>query len=80
MSGNWEFIVFYPIRLKIPLCSRGKLKILFLAVFETGLVTKPRVCVYKYPSRRTCGLQRFSANLNSCAYSWRHCVYRDFVI
>ena len=39
MSGKWESIVFQPITLKIPLCSRGKLKILFLAVFETGLVS-----------------------------------------
>lgn len=38
MSGKWDSIVFHPITLKIPLCSRGKLKILFLAVFETGLV------------------------------------------
>lgn len=79
MSGNWESIVFHPIRLKIPLCSRGKLKILFLAVFETGLVTKPRVCIHKCPPR-TFGLQCFTASLNSCAYSWRRCGYGDFVI
>ena len=39
-THEWKVgtIVFHPIRLKIPLCSCGKLKILFLAVFETGLV------------------------------------------
>lgn len=60
MSGKWDSIVFHPITLKIPLCSRGKLKILFLAAFETGLVcNESEEFVYTYTSWLTCWLTVF---------------------
>lgn len=50
MSRKWNAIVLHPIKLKIPLCSRGKLKILFLALFEPdSSVTKAKsLCLIVY--------------------------------
>lgn len=80
MSGKWDSIVFHPITLKIPLCSRGKLKILFLAVFETGLVRNESEEFVRILLGLPVGLQCFTASLNSEAYSCRHCVYCFCVI
>ena len=77
MSGNGNPLSFIQSHRRFLCVHVVNSKILFLAVFETGLVcNESGGFVFGLPV----GVQRFRASLNSEAYSCRHCVYRFCVV